>query len=44
MDLPDELIDKLRVFDWMVYQAFVISVFGEVNMEDTLQLSVDKYK
>lgn len=44
MDLPDELVDKLRVFDWMVYKAFVISVFGEVNLEDTQNLSVDKYK
>lgn len=36
MNLKDELIDKLRVFDWMVYKAFVISIFGEIDLQNPL--------
>lgn len=34
MNLKDELIDKIRVFDWMVYIAFLRFVFGNVDMEN----------
>lgn len=34
MNLKDQLVDKLRVFDWMVYKAFIISVFGKVDMDN----------